>query len=206
MPIDFKIQDKHLYQPGTDPVIIEVPVMRFIAIDGQGDPNTSPSYVAAVQALYGLSYGIKMAHKDKLAYVVAPLEGFWQLAYDFRGGSPVSDKSQFLWTMLIRQPDFVTEAIFEEARDKLAKKKPALDLSLARLIDLEEGLCVQAMHIGPYDSEPATLARMDSFAQAQGYLRDFGDGRRHHEIYLSDPRKSAQEKLKTVLRDPIRRG
>jgi hypothetical protein len=207
MPIDFKKAEKELYQPKTMPSIIDVWEMIFIAIDGQGDPNTSADYAAAIEALYGLSYTIKMGNKSVLEYVVPPLEGFWNVTDDsFKGGgAAISDKNKFIWTALIRQPDFVTMEVFENAKTSLAKKKPNLDLSKARLEKITEGLCVQIMHIGPYDDEPATIAVMDEYAIKNGYIIDINEKRRHHEIYLSDPRKVAPEKLKTVIRHPIKK-
>lgn len=206
MPIDYKKTEKDLYQPKTTPSIICVPQMTFIAVDGKGDPNMSAEYTAAVTLLYGLSYTIKMSNKSVLEYVVPPLEGFWSVDDDFRGGgAAISDKSKFIWTMVIRQPDFVTADIFEAAKAALAKKKPSLDTSKAQIKTISEGLCVQVMHIGSYDDEPATVAALDGFAVENGYAIDIDDTRRHHEIYISDPRKVAPEKLKTVLRHPIRR-
>jgi hypothetical protein len=207
MPMDFKKTEKELYQPKTTPSIIDVPEMIFIAVDGKGDPNTSSEYKAAVEALYGFSWTIKMSNKAILEYVVPPLEGFWTVDDDtFKGGGEaISDKSKFEWTALIRQPDFVTEEVFEAAKTALAKKKPTLDTSKARLIKITESLCVQVMHIGSYDDEPATIAAMDKYAVDNGYALDINDTRRHHEIYLNDPRKTAPEKLKTIIRHPIRR-
>lgn len=207
MPIDYKKTEKDLYQPKTVPSVIDVPGMTFITVDGRGDPNTSAEYAAAVELLYGLSYAIKMGNKSVLEYVVPPLEGFWSVAGDFKGGgTAIIDKGKFVWTMLIRQPDFVTADVFEAAKATFAKKKPSLDTSRARLKTIAEGLCVQVMHIGSYDGEPATVTALDGFAIKNGYAIDIGDTRRHHEIYLSDPRKVAPEKLKTVLRHPIRRA
>ncbi|HHT72220.1 MAG TPA: transcriptional regulator [Firmicutes bacterium] len=208
-PHDFKKAEKHLYQPKTDPVIIDVPEMLFIAVDGVGDPNTSPEYEKAVQVLYGLSYTIKMSHKSGDApqgyfdYVVPPLEGLWW------GGSidletmTITDKSTFSWTMLIRQPEFVTDEVFAWAQEALAKKKRELDPSTARLWRYREGLCVQVLHIGPYDTEPESIRKMNEFIAKEGFRADMSPARRHHEIYLSDPRKTAPEKLKTVVRHPI---
>ncbi|KUO76046.1 MAG: transcriptional regulator [Desulfosporosinus sp. BRH_c37] len=205
MPIDYKKTEKDLYQPKTTPSIINVPEMTFITVDGKGDPNTSAEYTAAVELLYGFSYTIKMGNKSILEYVVPPLEGFWSVDDDFRGGGAViSDKSKFVWTMVIRQPDFVTADIFEASKAALAKKKPSIDTSKAKFKTITEGLCVQVMHIGSYDDEPATVAALDGFAIENGYIIDIDGTRRHHEIYISDPRKVAPEKLKTVLRHPIR--
>lgn len=199
MPVDYKKTEKDLYQPKVTPSIIDVPEMAFIAVDGKGDPNTSSEYAAAIEVLYGLSYAIKMSNKSVLEYVVPPLESFWNTI-----DSPAADKSRFEWTALIRQPDFVTKEIFDAAKTALAKKKPKLDTSKARLISITEGLCVHAMHIGSYDDEHATIAAMNQYALEQGYSGDLSDNRRHHEIYLSDPRKTSPEKLKTVIRHPIR--
>lgn len=205
MPFDYKKMQKDLYQPKTIPSIVDVPEMVFIAVDGKGDPNISAEYTGAVELLYGLSYSIKMNNKSILEYVVPPLEGFWSVADNFKGGgAPITDKSKFIWTMLIRQPDFVTAEVFETAKAALAKKKPSLDISKARLETITEGLCVQVMHIGPYDDEPATVATLDGFATKNGYIIDIDDTRRHHEIYLSDPRKVVPEKLKTILRHPVK--
>jgi hypothetical protein len=207
MTIDYKKTQKELYLPKTAPSVIDVPRMTFITIDGEGDPNTSAEYTAAVELLYGLSYTIKMGSKSILEYVVPPLEGLWSVDDDFRGGgAEINDKSKFIWTMMIRQPDFVTEDILEVAKISLAKKKPNLDISKAKLETITEGLCVQVMHIGSYDDEPATVAALDGFAIENGYILDINDIRRHHEIYISDPRKVAPEKLKTVIRHPIRKA
>jgi hypothetical protein len=207
MPLDFKKQQKELYQPKITPAIIDVPEMKFIAIDGKGDPNTSVEYAAAIEMLYGLSWSIKMGNKSIMEYVVPPLEGFWDIDDElFRGGgAAITDKGKFTWTALIRQPDFVTSEVFEAAKVTLAKKKPSLDLAKARLTKITEGLCVQAMHLGSYDAEPATIAMIDGYAVENGYIIDIGATRRHHEIYLNDPRKVAPEKLKTVIRHPVRR-
>lgn len=207
MTIDYKKTEKELYLPKTTPSVIDVPRMTFITVDGKGDPNTSTEYTTAVELLYGLSYTIKMDNKSILQYVVPPLEGLWSVDDDFRGGgAAISDKSKFIWTMMIRQPDFVTSDVFEAAKSALAKKKPNLDISKAKLETITEGLCVQIMHIGSYDDEPVTVAALDGFAIQNGYVLDINDIRRHHEIYISDPRKSAPEKLKTVLRHPVRKA
>lgn len=207
--VDYKKTQKELYQPGSAPSIVDVPEMAFVATDGRGDPNTSEAYTNAVQMLYGISFTIKMNKKwaGYFNYVVLPLEGFWSLdAAAFRGGAPIADKDKLIWTSLIRLPNFVTADIFQAAKEALAKKKPALDLSLLRLEKITEGLCVQAMHTGPYDDEPATITKMERYAAEQGYASDFTQTRRHHEIYLGDPRRTAPEKLKTVIRHPIRKA
>ncbi|MCL2014831.1 MAG: GyrI-like domain-containing protein [Defluviitaleaceae bacterium] len=208
MPIDFKKTQKELHLPKITPSVVGVPPMVFIAIDGVGDPNTSAAYAAAVATLYALSYAIKMGNKAILEYVVPPLEGFWTIEDDtFKGGgSPILDKSKFAWTMLIRQPDFVSETIFDNAKEVVVRKNPSLvaELKNVRLISFVEGLCVQIMHIGAYDDEPASIAKLDNYAVENGYIIDISNTRRHHEIYLSDPRKIASEKLKTVIRHPIK--
>jgi len=203
MPVDFKKTQKEFYQPKTTPSVVDVPEMTFIAVDGSGNPNTSKDYAAALELLYGLSYTIKMGNKPVLEYVVPPLEGLWWL----NDGSEFwqKNKDKYCWTSMIRQPEFVTAEVFEAAKTALAKKKPELDLSKARLIRFAEGLCAQAMHIGPYDDEPRTNATINQFIADNGYLSDIGDTRRHHEIYLGDPRKTAPDKLKTILRHPVRK-
>ena len=208
MPVDYKKTEKDLYQPKTTPSIIDVPEMIFFAVDGKSDPNTSEEYKNALEILYGLSYSVKMSKKsgsvpkDYFEFVVPPLEGLWWLPSGTIAN--FSDKSRFCWTSMIRQPDFVTPEVFNAAKAALAKKKPELDTSVARLIKLTEGLCVHVMHIGSYDDEPATIAVMEHFAVDSGYAIDMNNTRRHHEIYLSDPRKTAAEKLKTVIRHPVR--
>lgn len=209
--LDYKKEYKELYQPKTKPSIIEVPEMIFIAIDGEGNPNSCPEYKAAIEVLYGLSYAIKMSKMNGtqpagyFEYVVPPLEGLWQVdGVDFDGMN-VTDKDKFKWISMIRQPEFVTEEVFEQAKLVLKKKKPALDLSKARLMKMTEGLCVQIMHKGSYDDEPASIEQMKRFLDENGYAEDFSEGRFHHEIYLSDPRKCSPDKLKTVIRHPIKK-
>lgn len=209
--LDYKKAYKELYQPKTKPSIIEVPEMIFIAIDGEGNPNSCSEYKAAIEVLYGLSYAIKMSKMNGtqpagyFEYVVPPLEGLWQVdGVDFDGMN-VTDKDKFKWISMIRQPEFVTEEVFEQAKLVLKKKKPALDLSKARLMKMTEGLCVQIMHKGSYDDEPASIEQMKRFLDENGYAEDFSEGRFHHEIYLSDPRKCSTDKLKTVIRHPIKK-
>ena len=207
---DFLKEYKELYQPKTVPAIIDVPEMVFFAVDGKGNPNEADGeYAKAVGLLYALSYTVKMSDKGKtplpgfFAYRVAPLEGFWQMS----GGQPGVDynnKDKFEWTSVIRQPAFVDESVFEWACGEVHKRK-GLETSRARLLRFCEGLCVQMMHIGPYDAEPASVAKMDTFLAENGYRNDLGL-RRHHEIYLGDPSRTAPERLKTILRHPIIKG
>lgn len=209
--LDYKKEYKDLYQPAAKPSLTEVPEMIFIAVDGAGDPNTSPEYKEALEMLYGLSFTIKMSKMDGtqpegyFEYVVPPLEGLWYADGISFDGLNVDDKSKFKWVSMIRQPEFVTEQVFETAREKLAKKKPDLGLSKARLMNYNEGLCVQIMHKGSYDDEPRSIELMKKFAEENGLTEDFSDGRYHHEIYLSDPRKCAPERLRTVIRHPVAR-
>jgi len=206
---DYKTQYKELYQPKTVPSIIDVPEMAFIMVNGRGDPNTSASYQNALEILYGLSYAIKMSKmsgrqpEGYFDYVVPPLEGLWWV--DGRGSIDFARKNEFCWIAMIRQPDFVTLDGVNEAKARLAQKKPELDLSVARLEKFAEGECAQVMHVGPYDNEPATIALLERYIAEQGYRDDLSHKRRHHELYLSDPRKTAPEKLKTIIRHPIRR-
>ena len=210
MPIDYKKTEKDLYQPKTTPSIIDVPEMTFIAVDGKGDPNTSEAYKTAMEILYGLSYSIKMSKMGGSApegyfdYVVPPLEGFWWVS---NGGKvECSNKDSFYWTSMIRQPEFVTAKVFEDAKSAFLKKKPGFDLSTVRFVKIAEGLCVQVMHIGSYDDEPATIAAMERYVIENGCAIDINSARRHHEIYISDPRKIAPEKLKTIIRLPVIKG
>ena len=209
---DFKKAQKDLYLPGAKPAIIDVPPMAFIMVDGRGDPNISASYQAALEVLYGLSYAIKMSKMGGTQpvgyfdYIVPPLEGLWWLADGAFDGIHITDKNEFYWTSMIRQPDFVTVDVFEEAKAALGKKKPHVDCSAARLELFTEGLCAHVMHTGSYDDEPATIRALEKFILDSGYRTDLSAERKHHEIYLGDPRKTAPEKLKTVIRHPIARG
>lgn len=208
--IDYKKAEKHLYLPKS-PAIVQVPEMVFFAVDGQGDPNTSPAYAQALELLYGLSFTVKMSKmggeepEGYFDYVVPPLEGLWWTETPGFDGKPPADKNDFRWTSLIRQPPFVNEEVFAWAAERLAKKKPELDLSKARFLRWEEGLCAHLLHTGPYDAEPASIDRLTGFLREQGCVPDFTDIRRHHEIYLGDPRRTAPEKLKTVIRHPVKR-
>ncbi len=209
MAFDFKKEYKEFYLPKNKPVIVTVPKANYIAIRGKGDPNAEDgAYKQAIGVLYAVAYTIKMSklgdHRidGYYDYVVPPLEGFWwQEGVD---GIDYSDKGSFCWISVIRLPDFVTKADFDWAVTTASEKKK-LDCSPAEFLTIEEGLCVQSMHIGSYDDEPATCARMDAFLAENGYENDFSDTRIHHEIYISDARKVAPEKRKTVIRHPIRK-
>jgi hypothetical protein len=206
--LDYKKEYRDLYLPRTEPMKILVPKMTFIITDGRGDPNEPDgAYAKAVGMLYALSYTIKMG-KDKpggyFDYVVPPLEGLWW--YDDGGPFRFGGKSHFCWTMMIRQPEFVTREVFEEACRETGRKKPGIDTSGARLCEFEEGLCVQCMHLGPYDDEPRTVEKMETYMRALSLAADFTDTRRHHEIYLTDPRKGAPSGQKTVIRHPVRQA
>ncbi|MBQ9007333.1 MAG: GyrI-like domain-containing protein [Atopobiaceae bacterium] len=207
---DFKKEYRDLYQPKTKPSIIEVPAMRFLAVEGEGDPNEAGgAYQRALELLYGMAYTLKMSYKTDHAiegfyqYVVPPLEGFWWQP-DVKGVD-YANKAGFHWVSVIRVPEFVSEADYAWALEAATAKKK-LDFSPVQLIEVDEGLCVQCMHVGPYDDEPATVEAMHAFAEAQGYVPDFSDVRRHHEIYLSDPRKADPAKMKTVVRHPVRKA
>ncbi len=209
--LDYKKEYKDLYQPAAKPSIIDVPEMLFIAVDGAGDPNVCPEYKTALEIIYGLSFTIKMSKMNGtqpagyFEYVVPPLEGLWSVPGEEFDGVNIADKSKFRWTSMIRQPEFVTETVFENAKTTLQKKKPDLDLSGTRLVKITEGLCVQIMHKGSYDSEPESIGKMKQFIAETGYTEDFSAKRLHHEIYLSDPRKCAPERLRTVIRHPIQK-
>ena len=208
MPFDFKREYRELYQPKTRPAIVDVPSMRFLAVEGAGDPNEEHgAYKHALELLYGIAYTLKMSYKTAhdidgfFQYVVPPLEGFWWQP-DVRGVD-YANKADFRWLSVIRVPEFVSKADFDWAIGAAAAKK-GLDFSPVRLVEIAEGLCVQCMHVGPYDEEPATVAAMHEFAAEHGFEPDFSDERRHHEIYLSDPRRANPAKMRTVVRHPIR--
>ncbi|MNB98631.1 hypothetical protein D3C75_458870 [compost metagenome] len=208
---DFKKADKALYQPKTEPGVVDVPEMIFIQVDGQGDPNEPEGeYQRAVETLYALSYAIKMAPKSGPApegyfeYVVPPLEGLWW--QEGIHGVDYTRKDKFSWTAMIRQPEFVDSQVYAAAVESVTRKKPKIDVSVVRLVTFTEGLCVQCMHIGSYDDEPATVDKMNRYIAEQGLLCDLSDVRKHHEIYLSDPRKSDIAKLKTIVRHPVRKA
>lgn len=210
MAFDFKKEYKEFYMPKCKPEIVTVPKANYIAVRGEGDPNEDGgAYQAAIGVLYSVAYTLKMSYKTEhkiegfFEYVVPPLEGFWW--QDGIAGVDYSKKSAFHWISVIRLPDFVTEADLTWAVDTASKKKH-IDCSSAEFLTVEEGLCVQILHVGSYDDEPAAVAAMDAFLVENGYVNDLSDTRLHHEIYLSDARKTAPEKLKTVIRHPIRKA
>ena len=209
MPFDFKKEYKEFYMPKGKPEIVTVPAMNYIAVRGRGNPNEEDGeYKKSIELLYGIAYTIKMSKKGDhkiegyFDYVVPPLEGFWW--QDDVDGIDYSHKENFQWISVIRLPDFVTRSDFEWATEEATRKKK-MDFSKVEFLTVEEGLCVQCMHSGSYDDEPATIAAMDKFIADNGYENDISDTRRHHEIYLSDARKVAPEKLKTVIRHPIKK-
>ena len=209
MPFDFKKEYKEFYMPKGKPEIVTVPKMNYIAVRGKGNPNEEDGeYKKSIELLYGIAYTIKMSKKGDhkiegyFDFVVPPLEGFWwQENVD---GIDYCHKENFQWISVIRVPDFVTKADFDWAIEEATRKKK-MDYSKVEFLEIEEGLCVQCMHSGSYDDEPATVAAMDKFIADNGCENDISDSRRHHEIYLSDARKVAPEKLKTVIRHPIRK-
>ena len=209
MPFDFKKEYKEFYLPKNKPQIVNVPKANYIAIRGQGNPNEEGgSYQRAISVLYAVAYTLKMSYKTdyKISgfyeYVVPPLEGFWW--QDGICGVDYSKKDEFNWISIIRLPDFITRENFEWAV-KTASEKKKVDCSKAEFLTIEEGLCVQIMHFGSFDDEPASLEKMDKYLAENGYEKDFSETRLHHEIYLSDPRKSTPDKQKTVIRHPIKK-
>ena len=209
MAFDFKKEYKEFYMPKNKPQIVNVPKANYIAVRGSGDPNEEDgAYKQAIGVLYAVAYTLKMSYKTDhriegfFEYVVPPLEGFWW--QDGVSGVDYTNKASFNWISVIRLPDFVTKSDFDWAVETAAKKKK-LDCSDAEYLTIDEGLCVQIMHIGPYDDEPATVAVMDEYLAENGYENDFSAERLHHEIYLSDARKVPPEKWKTVIRHPIKK-
>ena len=209
MPFDFKREYKEFYLPPKKPQIVTIPPMNYIAVRGMGDPNEpGGTYQQAIGVLYAVAYTLKMSYKTDhridgfFEYVVPPLEGFWY--QENADCIDYADKSAFHWCSVIRLPDFITRADFDWAVETASKKKK-LDCSGAEFLTINEGLCVQMMHLGSYDDEPSTVALMDAYLAENGYANDFTDQRQHHEIYLSDPRKTAPEKRKTVIRHPVRK-
>ena len=209
MAFDYKKEYKEIYLPANKPSIVTVPKMNYIAVRGKGNPNDeSGEYKDSIGLLYAIAFTIKMSYKGShkidgyFEYVVPPLEGFW-----WQEGSDTIDyanKNGFNFISLIRLPDFVTKADFDWAVQEATKKKKA-DFSKVEYLTYDEGVCVQCMHVGSYDDEPKTVALMHEYMAANGYVLDISESRYHHEIYLSDPRKCAGEKLKTVVRHPIKK-
>ena len=209
MAFDFKKEYKEYYLPKNKPSIVDVPKMNYIAVRGKGNPNEeNGDYQNTLGLLYGVAYTIKMSYKGDhkidgfFEYVVPPLEGFWW--QDGKDGIDYDHKEDLNFISIIRLPDFVTKADFDWAIEEATKKKKQ-DFSRVEFLTYDEGLCVQCMHIGSYDNEPATVELMHKFAEDNGYKLDITDTRYHHEIYLSDPRKCDASKLKTVIRHPIRK-
>ena len=204
---DYKKEYKEFYMPKKKPEIVTMPSMNYVAVRGEGDPNEPDgAYKKSIGILYAAAYTIKMSKMGKhrmegyFDFVVPPLEGFWK--QEGVEGIDYSNKSAFQWISAIRLPDFVTLEELEWAKEEASRKKK-MDCSAAEFYTVEEGLCVQMMHIGPYDEEPASVEKMDRFLAEHGYRNDFSDGRLHHEIYLSDVRRVAPERWKTVIRHPI---
>ena len=210
MAFDYKKEYKEFYLPKAAPQLVDIPPMNFLAVRGKGNPNAEGGeYKAAMGLLYGLAFTIKMSKKGSrqiegyFDYVVPPLEGFWW--QEGVCGIDYARKEDFQWISLIRLPEFVTKADFDWAVAEATQKKKT-DFSRAEFFPYHEGLCVQCMHVGAYDDEPATIARMEAYLRELGYETDITDSRFHHEIYLSDARKVAPERRKTVLRLPIRKA
>ena len=208
MAFDFKKEYKELYMPKTKPEIVDVPKANYIAVCGMGDPNEKEGdYQKAIAVLYAVAYTIKMSYKKEQGsegvydYVVPPLEGFWR--QEGVQGADYSDKASFQWISVIRLPEFVTKERFDQAVEAASKKKKT-DCSCAEYITIEEGLCVQIMHIGPFDTEPESIALLDRYVEENGFQNDISKIRQHHEIYLTDARKTIPEKWKTVIRHPIK--
>lgn len=209
MAFDFKKEYKEFYMPKSKPQIVDIPSMNYIAIKGKGNPNEkNGAYQKAIGILYAIAYTLKMSYKtsykieDFFEYVVPPLEGFWW--QDNIDGVDYSNKDTFNWISTIRLPDFVKKQDFNWAVNQVVNKKH-LDCSSVEFITIEEGLCVQIMHIGSYDNEPISVEIMDKFIKENGYINDISNTRLHHEIYISDPRKVEPSKMKTVIRHPIRK-
>ena len=210
MPFDFKKVYKEQYKPGKAPQIIEMPPVNYIAVRGQGDPNEEGgAYKNAIGLLYAVAYTLRMSYKTDYRidgfeeYVVPPLEGFWR--QEGVNGFDPTVKHTFCWISVIRLPAFIRREDVEWAKREAARKKK-LDCSAVEFLTVDEGLCVQLLHEGAYDDEPESVARMDAWLAQHGYANDFSNVRLHHEIYLSDPRKTAPEKWKTIIRHPVRKG
>ena len=209
MAVDLKKEYKALYGAKNKPEIVDVPTANYIAVRGKGNPNEEGgAYQKAVGVIYSIAYTLKMSYKSDYKiegfyeYVVPPLEGFWW--QDDVDGVDYSDKTTFNWISIMRLPEFVTKKDFEWAVEEASRKKK-MDCSSAEFLTVEEGLCVQILHIGAFDDEPATVAIMDAYLEDNGYQNDMNDKRLHHEIYLSDARKVEPAKRKTIIRHPIKK-
>ena len=209
MAFDYKKEYKEFYMPKNKPRIIEIPKMNYIAVRGKGNPNDEEGeYKKTIGLLYGIAFTIKMSYKGThkidgyFEYVVPPLEGFWW--QDGRVGIDYNQKEELNFISIIRLPDFVTKKDFDWAIEEATKKKKQ-DFSKVEFLTYDEGICVQCMHVGSYDNEPATVELMHKYMEENGYVLDITDKRFHHEIYLSDPRKCDENKLKTVIRHPIKK-
>lgn len=209
MAFDFKKEYKEFYMPKNKPGLVDVPAMNYLAVRGQGDPNAEGGeYKASIGLLYGIAFTIKMSKMGDhridgyFDYVVPPLEGFWW--QDGVDGIDYAHKEKFQFISVIRLPDFVTKEDFDWAIQEATQKKKT-DFSKVEFLTYTEGLCVQCMHLGPYDDEPATVKLMHEYAAAEGYTIDITEKRLHHEIYLSDARRVAPERLKTVVRHPVKK-
>lgn len=210
MAFDYKKEYKEFYMPKNKPGIVEIPKMNYIAVRGKGNPNDEEGeYKKSIGLLYAVAFTIKMSYKGThkidgyFEYVVPPLEGFWW--QDGRNGAiDYHNKGAMHFISIIRLPDFVTREDFDWAIEEATKKKKQ-NFSRVEFLTYDEGVCVQCMHLGPYDDEPITIDLMHQFAEENGYKLDITDKRRHHEIYLSDPRKCDVSKLKTVIRHPIKK-
>ena len=206
--LDYKKEYKDLYLPKDKPVVIDVPEMIFVAVEGKGSPNDpGGDYKKALELLYCIQYTIKMSKKGNppdgyFDYVVPPLEGLWWL--NNNESSSLSNKSEYCWISLIRLPEFVDQKVFIWACGE-AQKKKGIEIKNAKLIKIREGLCVQCMHLGAYDDEPETLKKIDDYIAGNNLKKDLSEKRRHHEIYLSDPGKTDVSKMRTVLRIPVRK-
>lgn len=205
--LDYKKEYKDLYMPKKKPTLVKVPPMNFFMIDGKGTPD-SEEYHSAMQSLYSFTFTIKMSKMSGnqppgyFEYVVPPLEGLWSCE---DGPFVFAKRDQWIWTSMIRQPEFVTQEVYLNTKDEIAKKKTEIDVSKVRFESLDEGLCVQIMHNGPYDQEQSSIEQIIQYIEANNLELDFESGRKHHEIYLSDPRRCKPENLKTVIRYPVKK-
>lgn len=206
---DYKKEYHDLYLPKRKPMLIDVPEISYVTVDGKGNPNNSIEYQEALELLYGISFTIKMSKKteDKIPgyfeYVVPPLEGLWW----YKNGTismQNTNKDQFYWKSMIRLPEFVDEKVFNHAKKLLKDKKTAINIDKVKYEVIKEGKCVQIMHIGSYDEEQVSIDKIDAFLKANNLKTDFNDEPKHHEIYLSDPRRCKTENLKTVIRIPVK--